>query len=640
MHFFRTVLTVYLIAFAASSYAQSDTVALMHDQILVISDSLFIPKNDTIFIIERGTRYRIVNNKYALSTGFYDSVYQKARKNRFTRELFDLLIVSQPQQNTFTSDDPIRSESFFEGFEGKTITSIRYTSVDLFGGSVNDTTLKARSSIGKLSNDLHQSTEEQVIMKHLLFEKGDPVNSFLLADSERIIRSLKYIEDVKIVLSVDPEDMQSVKANIIVKDRFPWSADFTTDEQGAYRIGFVNRNILGTGNEFGVGFLHSREELPKNGYDAQYTIRNIKDSFIDGTEYTSNNYTGKSNGIVFKRDFLTPNIKYFGEARFELVQPISDLIFADSIYEVDFRLDRKSYDLWAGRAFLIGDRRTVNAAVRLQHDNFSRRPQVSLDSNTIYHDHHLLIGAISYSKLNFLKTRNVQAFNITEDIPIGFNYSILLGRDWTEFGPKVYRGIQANYAGYNNQWGYLLLNLEAGYFSRQTIRVNQVFQLDARHFTKLLEVGQAYARFFTRIHYFNGDNLSIPQSQSLAFENRLRNIEGLQIEGNRIATLTTEYVVFQPWYFYGFRFSTYGNLGIGNALETRNENPYNKTYYSLGGGIRIRNESLVINTFDFGISLFPNAPIAGRTFYFKLNLGTPQFFQGPQLRKPRVVGLN
>lgn len=632
------IATIFLCGFNAE--AQSKAVRLKKNQVLVIADSLYIPKKDTTLFLPQQVEYSVYDNKYILSDNFYDSIYNVAKKNRVTKELFDLLVTNRTAQKPIENKEPKESESFFEPFAGKRISTINYTSVDLFGGSVNDTTLKASSSVGKLTNELHKSTSNSVIEKHLLFEIGDLVDPFDFADSERIIRSLPYIEDARIIVTYDPNNLGSVRADVIVKDRFPWTIDLSSDENSGYRVGFTNQNILGTGNEFGVGYLLNRNEVPTHGYDAHYTVRNIKNSFINGTVFVSDNYLGKSKGISFKRNFLSPNIKYFGEATFEHVEPIRDLIFADSLYEKDFQIDRKSYDLWAGRAFKISKRKSINTALRLQHDKFDQRPAVQIDSNVIYQNHHFLVGAISYNKINFLKTKNILSFNITEDIPVGFLYAILVGKDWTEFGERNYRGFQMSYSAYNKRFGYFLTNFESGYFTMADKRSNQVYQFDGRHFTPLFDLGAAFSRIFTRFHYFSGNKLSIPYSQSLATQNRIRSIEGNQIRGNRLISLTTEYVVFQPWYFYGFRFATYGHLGVGNVQETRIENPYNKTYFTMGGGVRIRNESLVFNTFDFGLSMFPNAPTEGQFFYFKVSLSTPQFFQSPNVRKPKIVGLD
>lgn len=617
-----------------------DTVQVSRSQVIIISDSLYVPKNDTIFLLPDSIEYQVYSDKYVLSDGFYDSVYSVAKKSRVTKELFNFLVTKNQPKDPFDTNDPVKSESFFQRFRDKKISTINYVSVDLFGGSVSDTTLKAQSSVGKLSNELHRNTSYEVIQQYLLFNFGDLVDPFKMADSERIIRSLSYIEDARIQLSLDKSDPEAVKVSLIVKDRFPWSTELSTDDNGAVRIGFTNRNILGSGNEFGVGYFYNKDEIPNHGYDARYTVRNIENSFIDGTLFLSDNYLGKSKGITFKRDFISPDIKYYGEATFEHVQPIQDLIFADSLYEENFAIDRKSYDVWGAHSFQLGKRKNLSFALRLQHDYFSERPTVRADSNEIYQNHHFLIGGVSYSKVNYLKTKNILSFNITEDVPVGFIYSLIGGRDWTEFGSRDYRGFQTSYSFYNKRMGYFLFNLESGYFTLENNRTNEVIQLDGRHFTPLFDVGRAHSRVFTRLYFFNGDRLSIPQAQSLQGENRIGSITGNQIEGNNAFTLSSEYVVFQPWYFYGFRFATYAHIGVGHVSESRIVDPYSRTYYTMGGGVRIRNESLVFDTFEFRVSLIPNPSTEGQIFFFRVSLSAPKFFQSPNLTKPKVVGLD
>ena len=370
-----------------------------------------------------------------------------------------------------------------------------------------------------------------------------------------------------------------------------------------------------------------------------YTIRGIKNTFIDGTVYASDNYLGRSTGISFRRDFVSPEIKYYGEVTVERVQPIEDLVFADSLYEENFRSKRFTYDLWAGRSFDVGKRRAINFSTRLLHDNYTQRPQVQIDSNEFFHDHHLLLGALSYSKINFLKSRNILAFNITEDIPEGYLFSILYGRDWNEFDPRTYQGIRANFSDYT-RFGYFTINLEAGFFRNEGIVRNDVVEVSTRYFSPLIGIGSTTARLFTRVYFFNGDNLSIPQSQSIVGLNRIRDINGQQVRGEQVFSISNEFVIFQPWYFYGFRFATYGHAGLGFVKETRSVFNYSQSYPHVGGGVRIRNESLAFNTFEFRFTAYPNPPEEGNIFTFSFTINTPSFFGSPNIRKPRIVGIN
>jgi len=636
----RTALGIFLTALLAfSASAQTSEVQLKANQIVLIADSVIVAKNDTTIYIPSGTKYQLVNEKYVVDKDFFSKVYSKAQKSRVTRELYNLLITERPPSEPLKQTSPVSSESFFKVFEGKTIKNIAFHSVPVVSGNVNDTSVAATSSFAKFSNKYHRNTKVQIIENHLLFYVGDKVNPFDIADSERIIRSLRYIEDVRIKLVINPEDIETVDALVIYKDRFPWSPTLSIDGTELLQIGFTNRNILGTGNEFAATYLFNRRQLPNHGYALSYTRRNIDNTFIDGTVYTSDSFLGKSVGLSFQRDFVSPQIKYYGEATLERVQPIDDLIFADSIYAEDFQSDRLTYDLWSGRAFQVGQRSNINFALRLQHDNYADRPTVRQDSNEVFHDHHLLLGALSYSKINFLKSKNILSFNITEDIPEGFLISILYGRDWNEFDPRTYRGARANYANYTD-FGYFNLNFEGGFFRNQGISRNGVIELNLRYFSPLLDVGKAYSRIYTRFFFFDGERLSIPQSETLEGVNRIRNLDGEGIRGERVMTFSADYVVFQPWYWYGFRFAPYGHGAVGYVRESNTELPYSRTYSSLGAGIRIRNESLAFDTFDFRFSFFPDPPIDSNFFSFRFTLSAPSLFGAPNIRKPRVVGVD
>lgn len=636
----RLYLSLFSITILFSLVGQrTDSVRLDAQQILIISDSIFIAKKDTFLLLPRGTKYQYANNKYIINQDFYNNIYSKAQKRKITKELYHLLVTERPPQEPQKTTIPVKSESFFEAYEGKKIRNIDFISVDILDGNVNDTSLISRSNLAKLSNRLHHNTRNHIINNYLLFKSGERVDPFVIADTERVVRSLSYIEDVRIRLVLNPSDLETTDVIVIYKDRFPWNITFNLDSDRALKLGFVNRNILGSGEEFGIGYLYSPMAKPNHGYDLHYKRRGIENTFIDGTVYTSNSYLGNRTGISFARNFVSPQIKYYGEATLEKTQIITDLAFADSLYETDFDISSNSFDLWVGRSFEVQQRSSLNLATRYQHENFIDRPQVRLDSNEIYHDHHLLLGALSFNKISYLKARNIISFNITEDIPEGYLISLLYGRDWNEFDPRTYRGLRAVASKYTSI-GYVTLNLEAGFFKNNEIKRNEVIEFSARHFSPLFNIGRATSRLFTRFYSFNGTNLSIPQTETLNGQNRIRNLSGNQIRGDRLFSLSNEYVVYQPWYFYGFRFATYAHTGLGFVEETRSLSPYHKTYFNFGGGMRVRNESLVFDTFEIRGSYYPVPPPEGNNFTFHFTISAQSFFRSPSIQKPEIVGLD
>jgi len=74
---------------------------------------------------------------------------------------------------------------------------------------------------------------------------------------------------------------------------------------------------------------------------------------------------------------------------------------------------------------------------------------------------------------------------------------------------------------------------------------------------------------------------------------------------------------------------------LGNAETAYNNS---KMYWQLGVGVLIKNEYLIINTFQFSISFYPLIPGAGQNV-FKMNaIKTDDFgFRNFEIGKPAIV---
>ena len=74
-----------------------------------------------------------------------------------------------------------------------------------------------------------------------------------------------------------------------------------------------------------------------------------------------------------------------------------------------------------------------------------------------------------------------------------------------------------------------------------------------------------------------------------------------------------ESVIFSPVNFYGFRFAIFGFADAG-VLFGLNEPVMKGEFVSvIGLGLRIRNDNLILNTFQIRIGFFPTAPDFSRT---------------------------
>ena len=79
---------------------------------------------------------------------------------------------------------------------GKIIRNISIETLDPFGQSVTTESKKPRNGFERFGNSIHLKTKEFTIRNLLLFKKNEACDSLLLKESERLIRSQRYVHEV------------------------------------------------------------------------------------------------------------------------------------------------------------------------------------------------------------------------------------------------------------------------------------------------------------------------------------------------------------------------------------------------------------------------------------------------------------
>src|SRR6202000_2199677 len=103
--------------------------------------------------------------------------------------------------------------------EGKVIRHIFIRGYG-FEQTFTDTARRLQYFGTKVLNRLHRKTRDWVIRNNLFIKENTPVNAYKLADNERLIRSLNYIQDARILVIPQPDDSTSVDLVVVVKDLF------------------------------------------------------------------------------------------------------------------------------------------------------------------------------------------------------------------------------------------------------------------------------------------------------------------------------------------------------------------------------------------------------------------------------------
>ena len=133
---------------------------------------------------------------------------------------------------------------------GATIGEIRIAPQDIF--DLSDP--KENLLLFRLANALHIQTRPEVIRRALLFKPGDPVSVRVIEETERLLRSNRYLYDVQL----RPLAVRDGVVDIEVRTRDTWSlsAGASVGRSGGENssgIKVEEYNLLGTGTAISIG---------------------------------------------------------------------------------------------------------------------------------------------------------------------------------------------------------------------------------------------------------------------------------------------------------------------------------------------------------------------------------------------------
>jgi hypothetical protein len=218
---------------------------------------------------------------YMVSFAQKDSASSRDTANRKT---FVGKIINNFRRDTIEVDhanELKRNEEAFKRYEGLYIRNIIIERLP-FGISIGDTSKKLINSLTNLANDLHHLTKNRVIKKNLFFKKGESIRPFLMADNERYLRQLLYLQDADFIVYRTGPGSDSVDVIVQVKDVFSLGGAINSFGLQQTNIEFREDNFAGTGNAAVAYALYDNKRTNNFAFGGEYNSRNIGGSFIDG----------------------------------------------------------------------------------------------------------------------------------------------------------------------------------------------------------------------------------------------------------------------------------------------------------------------------------------------------------------------
>ncbi len=583
--------------------------------------------------------YRLLLKRINASDDFYSRIKRKADSGYIYKQLYPL-IFRKPQTAENLKINNLPANAQFKSFRNKIIRSVRIIKIDIFGSSIYDTIQIEKRGIIKTLNGIHFPTTDAVIKNYLLFKEGDRFDPVLVSDNERIIRNAPIFEDARFI--IDPINRDTVDVILVVKDVFPIGADVKINSLNNGSLRIYNRNIFGLGHQFGQSIGYDNKYSPSFYLgEGAYIIRNIRHNFLDFTMFWANTPIRRSFGIDISRPFLTPEVKLAGGLNLSYNQ---SWLF-DNIRYDRFENSHRLFDIWGGYALVtqrlrdISSRRQQVAFTgRFYQLDYFQTPDFSLlKGPPMLNTTRILLG-FNILRSEYYRTNMLYGYGRTEDIPYGHHAEIVAGWEFTELQQRFYTALKLDFLKPIRNAGLFGIDFQiGGYFAENRFLDQGVMKTTVKVISPLLTAGKHSIRNFLTLGYTTGLDFLTTSTISINDGNSGNLFNKYEILGNKRLRGRVESVIFTPHYFLGFRFAPFGFAEAAMIAYKHQNFMQQRIYPALGIGIRLKNENLVLSTFQISLSWHPVAPENISVFEFLFSGLPPTGLERYLIDKPDLI---
>lgn len=573
--------------------------------------------------------------------------------NNIFHQLKNAVTVSRSDSLTRTILLNTKSEAPFLRYQGKIIRHI-YTEEMGFEKTFTDTTKRIAYFGTRILNALHTNTKDWVIRDNLFIQENTRLNPYKVADNERYLRSINFIQDARILVKPVQGSRDSIDLLVITKDLFSLTGSLSASKLNRVRGRVAETNLGGMGQTLQVTTLYDETRTPSFGYEFAYTKNSIAGSFVNGSIGYSYINTGPSVGLEDERAFfvrldrplISPYSKLAGGLEISFNKSQNPFRKPDNLF-YDYRYN--IYDAWVG--YNLGASRLLDSknqernrrflAGRYFVNYFATRPlQIGNEFDPIYNDKKGILGEFTFFRQEFIKTNYIYGFGTTEDVPYGYN--IALAGGWfkqLDLG-RPYAGINANHYVYTDKGEFFQYFLRTGVYFNKRRWEDAVVLAGVNFYSKLYRFKNFRLRDYVKLSYTNLSNRVT--SEPLRIDNPL----GLQyfqadsVLGAQRLSLYNESYMVSDYKLLGFQFSPFLFVNVTALAREKRSLLKSNLYAGLGGGIRTRNENLVFGTVELRMMYFPRVAEDMSRFKIRLKSNLRFRYNNRYVKAPDLIQLN
>ncbi|CAN5595598.1 hypothetical protein BH11BAC3_BH11BAC3_32070 [soil metagenome] len=559
--------------------------------------------------------------------------------------------------NSISRGDPstelVETANPFLLYAGRSVRLIRILSLG-FERNIFDTTNFNNSFGVIIANAFHKNTKEKIIRNNLFFKSGSVINPYLLADNERHLRDLTYIQDARIMVEPVAGSTDLVDVIVITKDVFSIGGNASVNGVDKFQLSLREENAGGSGSKIELSTLYDRFRNPKYGYGTEIIKRNIEGSFIDlkmgYQNYRSAFNSGRPEEIYWYANFEKPlvsvYIPWIGGLDLSLNQT-SNAYLKDSLYKSDYQYRFVNLDGWFGYNFgskkIVTERNSsplrkliAMRAFKLKFDLQPGKNQNNYDYN--YADISGVLMAFNLFKQKLYRTNFIYGFGRSEDVPEGFSASVTGGFTDKNRKSRSYIGVDLLHTHFNKEGFFNTYTFRLGGFTYKSKWEDVDFLLNLEHFTQLKRLSRNWLnRNFYSLGFTKQINTELNSPLILGSQFGIPYHRNGDIKADFRGTMRGETVFFNMKKYWGFRLALFlfGDLSLLTPVNLS----LNKSdlYSAFGAGIRTRNENLVFGTIELRSYFFPR-PVPGmKGFKVEISSNLRFKYSNTFIRKPDFI---
>lgn len=462
--------------------------------------------------------------------------------------------------------------------------------IQISNGSIFDLDDPAEDkALYRLANRAHPTTRPQVIQQQLLFRTGDSFDLQAIEESERILRSNRYLQDVSI--KTVKRDDGAVDVDVITTDTWTLMPKISLSRSGGTNkstLGLKEQNLLGTGI--------SIEALYKSDVDRDYRLLKIMDnhlgrSWVRLTGVLANNSDGHTRSLAIEKPFYS--LQSTGALGFSFLDNDEADFFYDQGREIGrYRHEAKQFEMFAGwsKGLRDGWARRYLFGVALDEHRFSTIDETTDEIVMLPGDRRFSYPFVGIELVQdrFQKGSNHEQINRTEDIFTGTRLQARLGLAGSGAASNgntwILNASAETGFGDVDQSLLLLASSLTTRFEPDGLR-NLLVSATANYFKRQSEHRLLYAA----LDLSYGNNLDLDQFLLLGGDSGLRGYPLRYQSGDRRALLTIEQRFFTNWYPWRLFYvgsAVFLDIGRawGDAAVARSDDRLLK---NVGAGLRI-----------------------------------------------------